>query len=107
MKVYRKVAKGKVKCSLGRAHDVHYYEVKRLTFAADEFFKEFIKALRYIQDDWGICQVAYDYQGRRYVRKPHWDGWNGWVREDHADEVFFQRPLFGGVSFDVYGNLLS
>lgn len=80
-------------CSLGCSHDVTFHERKTLTLAPEEFWDETVKGLHYTRDGVGTIQVAYDAQGRRYTKTPHWDGphASGWKRTD--GKVFFLRPV--------------
>jgi hypothetical protein len=95
---YRSDLDDTLMCDLGCKHRVTYHEVKRLTECPEEAFDEFIKGLNYNSDGIGKVRVARDYQGRRYLSKPTWDGYGPWVCQDSTDKYgdkksFWNHPV--------------
>lgn len=102
--VYNRIETRDERCDLGIRHKVTYFGVKRITLAPDEFYDEWFDYLYYTHGGTGTIQVAYDIQGRRYERKPHWDGYTNWKRMEDG-EIFFDRPSSRPAK-DVYGRVI-
>lgn len=90
------------KCSLGCGHEVTYFLVKHIMLAEEEFFQEYVTHLHYTHGGIATFQVAYDHQGRKYIRNETWDSPTPWRREDGM--VFTSHKT--KVAKDIFGNLL-
>lgn len=85
-------------CNLGCTHTVSYYSRKFLT--VDRVVAEVIPFLEYNRAGIGEIEYAHDYQGRQYIRKPHWDGPGIWVREDRIPFTH-REPYQSAVSMNI------
>ena len=80
-------------CELGCEHTVGWWAVKRIYLAPVEYYKKWINALHYDKGGVVEIQVAYDKQGRRYERRPSWDGYQLWqyVDGDEDNNAYWNR----------------
>ena len=91
-------------CSLGLTHSVGWWQIKRVWLDPDEYRTEWIEGLNYTKGGWGEIQVAFDTQGRRYERRPGWDGYHLWTlgRDAPESQAFWPRLW---RPFDVHRDL--
>jgi hypothetical protein len=96
----------RVPATLVASTGVTIHEVKHLTLAPEEDYREEVPYLNYDKPGIGTIRVAYDKDGQRYTQTPEWGGPGPWLGDNDSEHehIYWRRPIVTlDAAFDLDG----